>query len=193
MSNTGFGLRLVDELSGRAPRIREYYVPSTDGTALYQGDVVGLVNAMDPNNEVPVVTRAATGNVLLGVVIGFRPDASLLYTGQFRAASTNRYVMVCDDRNAVYAVQEDAVGGSLAAATIGEMQNANIIVASGSTVTGLSGTMLDSSTNTASAADCKIVGVQRDVSNPGNVASTGGAVILVKILASATDATDSRS
>lgn len=191
---TGFGARLIGRAGGGAPRIREYYVPSTDSTALFQGDFVTLVpttGAMDPNNEVPAIQRAATGNVLLGVVVGFKPDASLPYTGQYRAASTARYVLVCDDPDAIYEIQEDAVGGAVTAALVGAMSNADIIVAAGSTVTGLSGTMLNSDTAAASAEDLKIVGVRRDLVNAA--AQTAGAILQVMILAPAIKATDSQS
>lgn len=182
---TGFGLRLVGRIGGGEAHIGRYYVPATDGTALFQGDVVKVVDttgAMDAAGEYITITRAATGNPLLGVVVGFKPDASLPYTGQYRAASTARYVDVCDDPNAIYEVQEDAVGGAVTAALIGALSNADIIVASGSTVTGLSGTMLDSNTAAASAEDLKILGVRQDGVNAA--AATAGAILRVRILSS---------
>lgn len=180
---TGFGLRLVGRIGGGEPHVGKYYVPSTDSTALYQGDVVKVVDttgAMDTAGEFITITRAATGNPILGVIVDFVPSAALPYTGQYRAASTDRYVLVCDDPNAIYEIQEDAVGGSVTAALVGALTNVNVIVAAGSTVTGLSGTMLDSSTTTASAADLKIVGVRQDGVNAA--AATGGAVLEVRIL-----------
>lgn len=187
---TGFGLRPVGRLGGGEPRVSTYYVPSTDATALYVGDVVELVNAMDPKNEVSVVTAAATGDILLGVVVGFEVDASNPYATH-RVASTNRYVKVCDDPRAIYEVQEDAVGGSVSAANVGEKLNIDMIVAAGSAYTGLSGTMADSNTVAATAEDFKIVGVRRDGSNAA--AQTGGAVLQVVIVAPALLATDSDS
>lgn len=186
---TGFGLIPVRRLGGGSPNIGVYTVPASDSTALLVGDVVELVNTMDTANELKTVTRATAGNVLLGAIVGFGVDASLPYTGNIRAASTLRTVYVCDDPRAVFQVQEDAVGGSVAAASIGEMQNADIIVASGSTATGLSGTMLDSSTATTSAANLKIVGVRRDKVNVG--AST--AILEVIIFEHAFTTADSRS
>lgn len=196
MANTGFGLRLVGRLGGGEPRIREYYVPVGDATALYVGDVVKLTasaGTMDPNNEVPGITRAATGDKLLGVIIDFKPSASLPYTGQYRAASTARYVLVCDDQDAVYEAQEDAVSNSVTAAHIGDFYNIPLNVQAGSTVTGLSGTMLTSASATTSASDCKIVGVRRDPTNPALVGSTSGAILLVKIETNAINTTQSES
>jgi hypothetical protein len=192
---TGFGLRFKRTLHGQAPVCAKFYVPATDSTALLEGDLVTLVpttGAMDTAAEVPVVTRAATGNVLLGVVKSFQPDGSLPLTGNYRAASTARYVNVIIDPDAVYEAQEDAVGGSITAAVVGAMQNVNVIVAAGSTVTGLSGTMIDSNTTTTSAADLKIVGVP---ANGGDnyAAKSGGAILEVMILAPALKSTDSQS
>lgn len=184
---TGFGLRPIGRIGGGAARVREYYIPSTDSTALYVGDVVELVNAMDPKNEVAVVTRATAGNVLLGVVTGFRPDASTPYNTH-RAASTNRYVTVCDDPDAIFEVQEDAVGGAVSAASVGSNFNADIIVASGSAIAG-SGTMLDSSTAAATTANLKIVGARRDLSNAA--AQTAGAILHVLIFEHALRTADS--
>lgn len=180
---TGYGLRLVGRLGGGIASVRRYFVPASDSTALLEGDVVKVVDttgAMDVPAEYITVTRAATGDPLLGAIVGFEPSAALPYTGQYRAASTARYVYVCDDPNAIYEVQEDAVGGAVSAALVGALSNADIIVASGSTVTGLSGTMLDSSTADATAQDLKILGVKQDGVN--KAALSGGAVLLVRIL-----------
>jgi len=181
---TGYGLQLVGRLDGKTPSINAYNVPSTDSTALFIGDVVKLVdttNAMDATGKFINVTRAVAGDVTkLGVVVGFEPNPAQLLVANYRAASTQRTVLVCDDPEAVYSVQEDAVGGSVAQADIAAMKNADIIVASGSTVTGKSGTMLDSNTATASAADLKIIGVVQEPNNAG--AQSGGAKLLVRIL-----------
>lgn len=190
---TGFGLQFVRTLHGNSPIMGAYAVLSSYGTALYKGDVVRLAStpAMDSTVELPAIERAATGNVILGVIEGFLPDGVNLLK-QYNPASTARVALVNIDPDSVYAVQEDAVGGSVSAADIGDNKNANIIVAAGSTVTGLSGTMLDSSTVTASAADLKIVGVQRDGGNNYG-AKSGGAVLEAMILAPALKSTDSNS
>jgi hypothetical protein len=192
---TGYGLRFSRTIHGGNPETRRFYVPSTDSTALYEGDVVKLVDttgAMDPKAEVAVCTRAATGEIPLGVVVGFDPDSSALLTGNYRAASTNRYVNVCFDPDSVYIAQEDAVGGAITAALVGAMTNVDFIVASGSAVTGLSGTMIDSNTTTASAADLKVVGVP---ANGGDnyAAKSGGAELEVMLLGMAIRATDSQN
>lgn len=186
---TGYGARLVGTTHGGRARITEYYVPSTDATALYKGDFVtpvtttGAMNAAIDGKEAATlisITRAATGNKLLGVIVGFEPSPSALLNDRDRAASTARRVLVCDDPAAIYAMQEDADGGAVTAALVGAMSNVDIVVASGSAYTGYSGTMINSDTAAATAEDLKIVGV---LPAPGNYAAkSGGAELLVTIL-----------
>jgi len=179
MATTGFGLRLVSRVGGGQPRIREYYVPATNSTALGENDVVQLpaTGALDPTNQVPVVQAFVSGHVPLGVVVGFRPIAALPYTGNL-PASTAAYIDVCDDPEAIYEVQEDAVSSVVTAAQVGAMFNAplNIVASTGNT----SGTMLTSASASASINDVKIIGVRRDASNA--VGQSGGAILLVKLL-----------
>lgn len=193
---TGFGLRFSHTLHGGQPVTKRYHVPATDSTALFQGDVVTLVTTtgtMDTKSEYQDVTRAATGNILLGVIAGFAPDGSSPLTGNTRVASTERYIDVIVDPDAVYQAQEDGLGTAITAAGVGAMFNYNIIVAAGSTATGLSGTMINSDSGaSASAADLKVVGVP---ANGGDnyVGKSGGAIFDVMILAPAIKATDSES
>lgn len=193
---TGFGLRFSHTLHGNGPVMKRFYVPATDATALFKGDVVTLVTTtgtMDSRNEIATVTRAATGNILLGVIDGFQPSGAAITTGNYRAASTERYVNVIIDPDAVYHCQEDALGTPITAAMVGSMFNFNLIVATGDTATGLSGTMINSDSGaSASAADVKVIGIP--VNGGDNyVTKSGGAVYECMILAPAIKATDSQS
>lgn len=184
MSNTGFGLRPVGRVGGGMCRVREYYIPSTDSGTYGEGDVVELLTttgAMDPLNEVPVVQLFATGKVPVGVIVGFRPIASLPYTGHYRPASTGAYVQVCDDPDAIYEVQEDGVTSVISAANVGAMKNCplNVVAATAASL-GISGTMLTSNSVTASISDVKILGVKRTGNNVA--AQVGGAILLVRLL-----------
>jgi hypothetical protein len=132
-----------------------YFVPATDATALFIGDPVILAGSADAKG-VPTITRAtaAGGNYVSGVVIGFLPDPTNL-TLTYRPASTARYAIVEDDPSVQYEIQEDSVGGALAATNVG--QNIDFIAGSGSTSTGLSGFMIDSSTAaTTNTLQCRL-------------------------------------
>lgn len=180
----------VRHLNGRPIIMNKYYVPSTDSTALYRGDFVGLVNAMDPKGEVAVVKAlGATGDAPIGVVCGFEPDASNVYTGHYRPASTNCYVLVCDDPDVVFAIAEDADGGAVSQANIASHANADIALGAGNAYTGLSGHALDSNTATTSSAVLKILGAVADGTNAG--AASGGAYLEVIIFEHALKAADS--
>jgi hypothetical protein len=188
---TGTGLVPVRKRDGSPYNgaSRVYYIPSTDTSTIGLYECVKLVNAMDPNNEVAVVAQAAAGDALIGVVVGFTTSAvgtaALPLSGvPYRRASTACYVLVADDPSLVFQVQEDAVGGAVSAADIGQSANVDIIVASATanadTGTGVSKTMLDSSTAVVTSAQLKIVGVKRDGVNSG--ALTSGSVLEVEIL-----------
>lgn len=153
------GLRPVKHLDGSPYNgaANRYYVPSSDGTAIFPGDAVKSAGSADANG-VASVAQAAAGDALRGVVVGVEPitDESLIY----RAASTERYVLVADAPDLVFEIQEDADGGALAAVDVG--LNADIVVAAGNTDTGTSGMELDTSTKVSSAAQLRILGfVQR--------------------------------
>ena len=144
-ANTPFGLRPVRHRNGAAYNgsATRYYVPASDATALFLGDPVILAGSADADG-VATVTRAtaAGGAYVLGAVVGVEPmtNASSVY----RPASTAAYVLVADNPDIIYEIQEDAVGGALAAADVG--LNADLIAGTGSTINGLSAFQLDTST-----------------------------------------------
>jgi len=133
----------------------EYFIPATDGTAVYIGSLVKLAGNADANGTATVAI-AATGDVVLGAIVSVIPvtqDSTI-----YREASVGRYVMVSDDPNLVYSIQEDSVGGALTSASVG--LNADFAVTTGSTATGLSNTELDSSTAAVTATlDMQITGL----------------------------------
>lgn len=144
-ADTPFGLRPVRYVSG-APyngAANKYYIPATDtDSAAYIGSLVKLTGGADANG-VPVVTaNVATSNPVVGVVVGVVPETA--DSLKYRANSTARYVWVADDPNLLFEVQEDSVGGALAATAAGATCQLTGFT-SGSTVTGLSAIELDSS------------------------------------------------
>lgn len=155
-----------------------YFIPSTDSTAVFVGDLVGLAGSASADGY-PTVAQHAANGVPVGVVVGFLPEnvtpgsisngrTPNLDTPGHRLASTNRYVLVADDPGLIMEAQEDAVGGALAVTNIG--QNVQVVVGSGSTVTGTSGMQVDSSTAaTTSTHELRLVGfVNRPDNEIGN-------------------------
>jgi hypothetical protein len=150
--------------------VRKYYVPASDSTALFVGDPVVIAGTGDARG-VPAVTRATAGSAgrITGVVIGIANDPAvpgsndMLMQG-YRPASTEGYVLVCDDANILFEIQEDGVGGTLAVTSIG--LNADLIAGTGSTSTRNSGFMLDSSTAATTATlQVRIVALEQRADN----------------------------
>jgi len=156
--NAAFGFRAVKHLNGSPynGQVREYFIPSTDSTAVYIGDVVKIAGSADANGTATVAVVSATTDIPVGVVVGFRPDPTNLMN-KYRVASTDRYVLVADSPDLIFEVQANGASG-IAAADVG--LNASWVAASGSTTTGVSGYMLDSSTvATTNTLALKVMGV----------------------------------
>lgn len=154
------GLKPVRHITG-APyngAARIFSTASGDGTAIYIGDPVKLSGTSSTVDGVVYtdVDQAATGDVIVGVVVGVLPVTadSLIY----RAASTTRRVLVACDPDLEYEIQEVSGGTALTAAAIG--LNADFVVGSGSTITGMSGVELGNSTEaTTNTLDLQIIGL----------------------------------
>jgi len=144
---------------------RTYFVPATDATAIFIGDPVIIAGDGDTAGT-PTVTlaTAATGRIT-GVCVGIRPGGNnTLIPPRYRAASTAEYIIVADGPDVLYEVQEDGIGGSLAATNIG--QNISLIAGSGNTTTGQSGWMIDSSTAAVTATlQMRIIGLENRIGN----------------------------
>lgn len=173
--NAPFGLRPVGKMSGQpySGSVRQYSIPSGDSTAVMIGDPVTLVGTAQFINGQTFtdVKRAATGDIIVGAVVAVLPEtaSSTIY----RAASTQRIVLVADDPDALFEIQQVAGGTPLTANDIGF--NANFVVATGSTFSGLSGVTLNNTTEAATnTLDLKIVGmVNRADNDPGSDVGTG--------------------
>lgn len=160
--NTPFGLKPIREAGSGTHNggVNMYYHASSDGTALYVGDPVLKTGSAD-GAGVPAVARAAAAGAITGVVVGFVPNGTTDMAG-YGAASTAYYLLVCDDPDTLFEIQEDGDGGNLAATDIG--LNADIIVAAGNSYSLKSGVMLDTSTKATTATlPLKIVGLSERV------------------------------
>lgn len=178
-ANAPFGLRPVKGVNGQvvtgAPR--QYSHLASDGTALFIGDPVKLAGTASTINGVtmPDVVRAATGDVILGVVTGIVPTSR--DTLGYGAALTAYTLFVDDDPNTLFEIQDVNSGTALTTADIG--LNANFVVAAGSTYTNMSGVTLDNTTEaTNNTLDLKLV----DVVNRADVDNTSSPLrFLVRI------------
>lgn len=154
-----FGLKPVAHRNG-APyngSFRYYSIAAGDGTATFIGDLVTLAGTSQTigGRIYSDVVQSATGNVFTGVVVGVVPvtQDSLRH----RAASTQRILMVADDPDLVFEIQEVSGGTALTANDAG--LNANIVVAAGSATTALSGIELNNGTEaTTNTLDVHIIG-----------------------------------
>lgn len=156
MANTLGGFRPVRTGIGAwTGRVGRYYVPSTDSAAIYLGDPVKLSGATD-GSGVRVVTKAAAGDAIVGIMIGIAPvpnsgtvqggASPTLDLPQYRNASVAKYVYVIDDPAAEFEV---LTSGTFAESDIA--LNANHVASSGSTTTGTSNATLDGSTKATTA------------------------------------------
>ena len=178
------GFRPVKHVTG-APyngQSNIYGVASGDSTALFVGDVVKL--ATDGNADgIQYVTAHAAGSAgvgqpALGVVVGvingkldpvtgrMSGGSIALDTPQYRAASTEAYVLVVDAPDVIYEVEATAAGSAHAFAVASIGQNGNIYAGAGSTITGNSLHSLNmSDIGTAATLPFKIVGVSKKIDN----------------------------
>lgn len=147
--------------NGQASR---YYVPATDSTAIYLGGLVKPAGSADTRGVMSVTGNVSTGNAVVGVVVGVEPLGGAGGVGRdatiYRAASTERYLLVADDPNLLFVVQDDAA----AVPTASIVGNAADLTAftSGSTTSGKSSIEISMATVTASGdgtEDVLIVGL----------------------------------
>lgn len=137
---------------------RVYCIPDTDDTNAFAiGDPVMLAGSADANG-IPTITlaTAGTGNMVLGAIVsgagalsygsdyGIPQDSPIVIPA---TKSRNYYVLVADDPNTIFEIQEDADGGAIA---VGDVSN-NFNLVSGTNNGYLSGWQLDSSSKAVTA------------------------------------------
>lgn len=159
-----FGLKPVRRRDGSpwTGKATPYSIPSTDTNNYFIGDPVDLAGTATGNaasvtivggefaiGTLPEIAAAtlADGNYTIGPIVGFMPttEASTVYG----AASTTRVALVADDPDLVFHIRDD---GTTALGIAGVGLNAIMESGTGSTVTGLSGYVLDTN-GTAPSAD----------------------------------------
>jgi hypothetical protein len=182
--STAFGLRPVRYRNGSPYNGAFNLYVASAAEIIGVGDLVKLTGTGDTTGY-PIVSLAAAGGPAIGVVVGVcqvKPghlQGALAANSGFaqklvKASADTEYLMVCDDPNVIYQVREDGDSESTVTASIG--LNANVVLTGAtSTVTGLSGMHLDSSSkNTTNTLNLKILGLSYC---PGgkNVISAAGA------------------
>ena len=163
-TNAPFGLRRISAANKSIGELQTFYVPSSYGTALFQGDAIVLTTGADTTGEYATITRATAGssNETLGALESIVNNAPPGY--QYRPANTEMLVCACTDPDIEYEIQADE---DIVAADIGQLADFNFGTA-GDVNTGLSGMTLDSST-IGSGTQLRILGLAPD-SEFGNYA-----------------------
>lgn len=179
-ANAPFGLKPISNYGlPMQPALQLVCFLASYASNVFIGDPVIPTGASD-DYGVPICTLATAGatNTVLGPFMGKsngpaggggKAIATMTQdTPIYRQASVLTYGYVSADPNQLYAVQEDSVGGAIAAANAG-FTNGNLIAgAGGSTVTGFSSWQLDSSTvdgNANATYQVKIVSLVRGPDN----------------------------
>lgn len=179
-ANAAFGLKPINlngtTWSGQGKLIN---IPAAQGGNIFIGDPLIPLGYTDAFG-VPafgIASAGATdiiGGCFLGRANGPAGSGVTLLQNDYiyRPASVNSYGFLCDDPDVMYTIQEDSVGGAIAVANAG-YSNGNLVAGTGSTVTGLSGWMLQSSSVASgnSTYQVKVLGLTRGPDNAvGNYA-----------------------
>ena len=189
-----FGLRPVGHLNGSAWNGKVNMYLYSAANTLFMGDPVKLagssgaagtvVNGIDVEGMATIM-RAAAGDALLGVVVGFLPLQSNLEVLHAQA-SVNRIALVVDDPSTVFEIQEDSVGNDMDADMVGLCTDM-ITYAAGNTTTGRSIIELDSSDTATAAGQFRILGLSKRVGNAIGANALWRVAIAEHIFLTATD------
>lgn len=149
--------------------VRRFAIPASDATAAYVGGLVKPAGSATADGLMTVTGNVATGDAVIGVIVGWDivPGGTFPVGVNGGAASTLRFPLVNCDPNALFEIQEDSVGGALAATAVGNTADITGFTG-GSASTGQSSLMLDSSTATASGDGTQDVVIVGLVPRPDN-------------------------
>lgn len=172
-----FGLRPLGNLSATgAQKQYGYEIADNQSGAIFQGDLVTVYDGY------LVQFNPATHTAAVGVFNGCnyidpttgKPTWKNYYPGSVNITQGKIIADVIDDPNQLFTIQADE---DVVQADIGK--NADVVVGSGNTVTGVSAMELDSSTVAKTAAlNLKIVGFYNV---PANEVGQNNVVVVVKI------------
>lgn len=156
------------------------FVPSSDSSVIMVGDAVKLLGDARSPTGAPTVTRVSAGtDIAFGIVVGILftgvgdvqnvPPVNNLNTPVYRAASTDRYLLVCTDPNVIYEAQYLTTSVAAATITANVGLNGSFDVTAGSTTTGSSGMSIAALSLTTATLPLKVVGFPNRPDNvPGD-------------------------
>jgi hypothetical protein len=159
-----FGLRALGNLSATGSQKQfGYQIADNQSGAIFQGDLVtlkdGYILQFDPSSHSAAV-GVFNGVFYTDPTTG-KPTFSNYYPGSVNITTGTIQADVLDDPNQLFIIQSDE---DIEQADFGK--NADVVVGSGSTTTGVSAMELDSSTiATTAALNLKLVGIY---DTPGN-------------------------
>lgn len=157
-----------------------YYVPASYGTAIYVGDPVQIVTASADGQGIPAVRVITAGNgadsgiatygligSMVGIVSGGEPIIGITQASPvYHPASTAGYILVADDPDLMFMVQENGNMGTGAVGSVaGPGKNVDLVSGAGSTTTGYSGWVLGSSSLSTSALQMRVLRMLQQADN----------------------------
>lgn len=167
-------IRVVGTLNGSpvTGSLRKMPVDSSNGTAIFKGDAVKLE---DDGNMAP----AAAGDSIYGFCMGVVVDRAVAATEHpgYLPASTAGNILVLPANNAMISIKEDGTGGYMVATNVGSV--GDLVATAGSTSTGRSGYVLDSSDviakdATPGSAQLLVIALDPTVGNELSAAGVSG-------------------
>ncbi len=157
-----------------------YYVPAAFGTAIYVGDPIHIVTATADLQGIPGVGIPTQGNgtdtpittygligAMVGIVSGGEPVIPVTRDlPVYHPASTAGYILVSDDPDMLYMIQENGNMGTGAAGSVaGPGKNVDLVSGTGSTVTGYSGWQIGSASLSVNALQMRVIRLLEQADN----------------------------
>ncbi len=147
------GLTPIGTLSGADfhGKMRRVAFAVGDAVVCFVGDLVKLTGTVDATGKIPVVAQSGVSDASIGVLVSLdfnADDEGSLMTPLTRATLTARTGQVCFGQDVLYRIQEDSDGNAIEIAEAG--LNCDVVVGSGSDVTGSTMELDSTSANTSS-------------------------------------------
>lgn len=176
------GFKPVKTISGAAwnGQTEVVFVPASDSSVIMVGDAVKLLGDARAATGAPTVTRVSGAtDIAYGIVVGMLftgvgdaqniPPVTDLNTPVYRRASTDRYLLVCNDPNVVYEAQYLTTSVAAATITANVGLNGSWDVTAGNTASGTSGMSIAALSATTATLPLKVVGFPNRPDNiPGD-------------------------